>query len=78
MDNSATLEFLANERWPLGLQDIFIRNLDKVPLRFFICDDSGSMKSNDGHLLSDHDRYLFVFNQTYHHWYGIGVLSYNG
>lgn len=37
--------------WPQGLQDIFIRNLKMLPIRFFICDDSGSMVANDGHRL---------------------------
>ena len=30
--------------WPLGLQDTFINSLNKFPIRFFVCDDSGSVK----------------------------------
>ena len=35
--------FLIEYHWPQGLQDTFIRNLYKIPIRFFICDDSGSV-----------------------------------
>ncbi len=45
----ALREFLTSNRWPLGLQDTFVRNLQKIPFRFFICDDSGSMITPDGH-----------------------------
>jgi hypothetical protein len=41
-------EFLYAHGWPEGLQNFLIRNLSKMPYRFFICDDSGSMSSNDG------------------------------
>jgi hypothetical protein len=43
--------FLTEHQWPKGLQEIFIRNLNIVPMRYFICDDSGSMSHNDGKLL---------------------------
>ena len=36
-------EFLSSLDWPRGLQQIFIRNLKKIPIRFFLCDDSGSV-----------------------------------
>jgi hypothetical protein len=36
-------EFLSALDWPRGLQDIFIRNIKKIPIRFFVCDDSGSV-----------------------------------
>ena len=42
-DEAAAREYLSRCEWPLGLQDTFIRNLSKIPLRFFICDDSGSV-----------------------------------
>lgn len=29
--------------WPKGLQDCFVDNLNRIPFRFFICDDSGSV-----------------------------------
>ena len=41
-------EFLTEKQWPENMQNIFIKNLDSVPLRFFICDDSGSMGAEDG------------------------------
>jgi hypothetical protein len=44
-------EFLTSQKWPTGLQETFINNLQKIPIRFFICDDSGSMSTEDGHRL---------------------------
>lgn len=41
-------EFLLEQKWPKGLQDTFVKNLDKIAFRYFICDDSGSMSMNDG------------------------------
>lgn len=41
-------EFLTEKQWPENMQNTFIKNLDSVPLRFFICDDSGSMAAVDG------------------------------
>ena len=43
--------YLAGHRWPRGLTEQVIKNLQKVPIRFFICDDSGSMAESDGHRL---------------------------
>lgn len=40
--------FLSSHDWPTGLQEALIKNLLKVPIRFIICDDSGSMMRNDG------------------------------
>eukprot|EP01039_Chlorochromonas_danica_P008817 gene8817-9721_t len=45
-------EFLSARRWPDSLQDAFIQNVSRTPLRFFICDDSGSMQSSDGQMLA--------------------------
>lgn len=50
-DPAAIKEFLKGHGWPDGLQDTLIRNLQKIPFRFFICDNSGSMSTNDGHKL---------------------------
>ncbi len=50
-DPTAIKEFLRGHGWPEGLQDTMIRNLQKIPFRFFICDNSGSMSTNDGHKL---------------------------
>jgi hypothetical protein len=41
-------EFLLTQGFPAGLQDTFVETLTKIPLRFFILDDSGSMATNDG------------------------------
>ncbi len=46
-------QYLSGLKWPIGLQNTFVSNLAKIPMRFFICDDSGSMVSNDGHKLID-------------------------
>lgn len=44
-------EYLTSCGWPKGLQDTFIRNLKKIPIRYYICDNSGSMSTQDGHRL---------------------------
>ena len=43
-----TREFLSDRSWPTGLQKFLLKNVTKIPFRFFICDDSGSMACNDG------------------------------
>jgi hypothetical protein len=49
--NAGAREFLSANKWPIGLQDTFVKNLTTIPIRFFICDDSGSMMASDGHRL---------------------------
>lgn len=44
-------EFLSKQGWPEGLIEVFIQNVSKTPLRFFVCDDSGSMYTTDGNVL---------------------------
>jgi hypothetical protein len=44
-------EFLMSYHWPVPLQEVFIENLHHTPLRYFICDDSGSMGAVDGQKL---------------------------
>lgn len=66
VDEGGAQEVLSEYHWPPGLKgilsinpftfahvlvDAFIKNLNKVPLRFFVCDDSGSMASTDGRKL---------------------------
>lgn len=51
INEAGAREFLSSQNWPSGLQDTFVKNLHKLPMRFFICDDSGSMVANDGHKL---------------------------
>ncbi len=41
-------EFLMQCKWPGPLQESFINNLARTPLRYFVCDDSGSMCTDDG------------------------------
>ena len=40
--------FLMAKSWPNGLQECLIRGVKKIPIRYFICDDSGSMSYSDG------------------------------
>lgn len=44
-------EFLSRHRWPEGLVQTVLKSCRKLPLRFFIVDDSGSMLTNDGRRL---------------------------
>ncbi len=48
-------EYLTMKKWPEGLQTAFINNLEKVPFRFFICDDSGSMATGDGKIAIEYN-----------------------
>ncbi len=47
-DASNTRKFLDSHNWPSGLVEAFLLSVEKVPIRFFIIDDSGSMNTNDG------------------------------
>ena len=38
----------AYQNWPAGLQEALIKSVLKIPIRYFVIDDSGSMLSNDG------------------------------
>ena len=40
--------FLQSNGWPLGLQTTLLNGIKSMPMRFFICDDSGSMLTADG------------------------------
>jgi hypothetical protein len=48
-DADGAHKYLSSNGWPLGLINAFIRSCKKIPIRYFICDDSGSMLTNDGH-----------------------------
>jgi hypothetical protein len=52
-DEGKVKDFLSAYKWPNGLQDTFVRNLTGISFRYFICDDSGSMSTSDGHNLID-------------------------
>jgi len=45
-------ERLCAEGWSSGLQQALITGIYRCPIRFIIIDNSGSMMSNDGHLLT--------------------------
>jgi len=45
-------QYLSHYGWPNGMQDALMKCLVKIPLRFFIIDDSGSMITNDGHMIT--------------------------
>ncbi len=48
-NEEAARQFLTSRKWPAGFQTLLLNQLtEKVPIRFFICDDSGSMAENDG------------------------------
>jgi hypothetical protein len=47
-DEKKAREFLGESGWCKGLQTLLFRNTSKIPLRIFICDDSGSMETKDG------------------------------
>ena len=47
-DESSVRQYLRHFGWPNGLQSLFLQTRAKVPIRYFICDDSGSMNSSDG------------------------------
>ena len=46
-----TRNFLRSHQFPEGFIEHFINNEEHVPIRFFICDDSGSMFESDGNRL---------------------------
>lgn len=48
INESGLREYLFAQGFTLGLQTLMLDNLRKIPIRYFICDDSGSMASNDG------------------------------
>lgn len=43
--------FLKAAGWPQGLQNTFLRIKNKIPKRYFICDDSYTMTFSDGKIL---------------------------
>ena len=40
-NDAETRRFLTSHHWPLGLQDVIVQGLKRIPIRYFICDDSG-------------------------------------
>ena len=52
VSDQALQNFLLKNGWPTGLRNMLAAGLISTPSRFFICDDSGSMMSSDGHHLT--------------------------
>lgn len=50
-DAGSIRDYLSRRSWPAGLQQLILNSLANISMRYFICDDSGSMTSNDGHRL---------------------------
>lgn len=48
LNEGGAREYLSQHHWPPALQEALLQNLKKTPIRFFICDDSGSMAIDDG------------------------------
>jgi hypothetical protein len=47
-DNADVHEFLTSRGWSKGLREALLNNVAKTPVRYFVCDDSTSMESEDG------------------------------
>jgi hypothetical protein len=47
-------EFLFGQKWPRSLIHRFEYGMQNIGLRFFLCDDSGSMFANDGNIVSQY------------------------
>lgn len=48
LNETAGKAFLTAHRWPEGLQESLLHSCDKIPIRFVVVDDSGSMGTSDG------------------------------
>ena len=61
-DAASIRNYLSRNSWPAGLQQLVIDSISNIAIRYFICDDSGSMMSNDGHrLVESNPTPKFVF-----------------
>lgn len=47
-NDAGARSYLDKHAWPRGLQEGLLKSVRKIPIRFFIVDDSGSMSTNDG------------------------------
>ena len=57
--------FLNGMKYPEGLQEVLLRGLKKVPIRFFLIDNSGSMSESDGNVLVKHGKNSNMFISSY-------------
>lgn len=61
VDEAGARDFLSRAGWSEGLQSAFIKSCNKIPYRFVLVDDSGSMLTNDGkRLLKTTDGYKVI------------------
>lgn len=58
VNEGAARDYLRSRSWPDGLQDALLQGLKKLPVRFFICDNSGSMTTMDGMKFEEYDSQL--------------------
>lgn len=47
-NEGGALEYLNKCQFPPGLQNFFLESLKSTPIRYIVCDDSGSMNEHDG------------------------------
>ena len=62
VQEAAANSFFDRHDWPYGLREIIFRDCKKVPLRFYVVDDSGSMSSKDGMRIAKqpNGKYMYV------------------
>ena len=53
-DEDKARAFLTKNDWPEGFQKVMLEQCSTIPVRFFVCDDSGSMIHDDGQQLVTH------------------------
>ena len=64
-NEEACRRFLRASGWSDGLSSALIKTLAKVPVRFIVCDDSGSMLSTDGHRRIGHKVPTIPYTHTH-------------
>ena len=47
-NDAAVRSYLKSKDWPKGLIEALLKDINRVPVRFFVIDDSGSMNAKDG------------------------------
>jgi hypothetical protein len=55
MNSDAATTFLRNSKFPEGIANSMSKNLARLPARFIIVDDSGSMMRDDGKMVRERD-----------------------
>ena len=49
LNRNNLVDYLVQQNWPEPLIEHFIQHLSSIPLRYYVYDDSGSMRTKDGH-----------------------------